>query len=152
MKAEEEDIEADIPVVESSCSMNTKTESDESFEVKFGDGDDKEDLKNLSIKYKWLITVIISFTAFWITFISSSWSLASDNIMEHFHVAHVVIVLGLSLYVWGLGSGGIFLSPISENHGRKVVYTVSLTLVCAFECLISFCSNLGGMMFGRFMS
>lgn len=148
-----EDIEAEVPVVESFSSMNTtKAESDESFEVRFGDGDDKEDLKNLSIWYKWLITVIISFTAFWITFISSSWSLASDNIMKHFHVGHVVSVLGLSLYVWGLGSGGIFLSPISENHGRKIVYTVSLVLVFAFECLTSFCSNLGGMMFGRFMS
>ena len=147
-----DDLEAEAPWESSSVKNNEKEEGDESFEVRFGDWNDKEDVKSLSTWYKWVIAVIISFTSFWITFISAAWSLASNNIMKHFDVGHEVSVLGISLYVWGLGVGGIFLSPISEYHGRKVVYIVSLVLLFAFECLTSFCSNLGGMLFGRFMS
>lgn len=121
------------------------------FEVTFEAGD-REDKRNLSFAHKWIISALISFTSFCVTFISAAWSMASQNIQEHFHISHTVNVLGISLYVWGLGIGGIFLSPISETHGRKIVFILSLFMSLAFQILTEFSPDIGGMLFGRFMS
>lgn len=123
------------------------------FEVKFdGKGDDKEDARNLSFLHKWVIAIIMAVTSFCVTCISASWSMASDNVIEHFGISHEVSILGISLYVFGLGLGGIFLSPISEFHGRKITYILSMFFSFAFQCLTAFCPNIGAMLFGRYMS
>ncbi|KAK6458220.1 multidrug resistance protein 10 [Scheffersomyces xylosifermentans] len=123
------------------------------FQVSFDGGDnDKEDASRLSRLHKWIIVCIISFGSLCVTCISSSWSLASPQIMEHFHISHEVSTLGISFYIWGLGTGGIFLSPISEFHGRKLVYILGISLTVAFEFLSAFSENIGAVMFGRFMS
>lgn len=120
--------------------------------VLFGDGNDKENPMNMSPVRKWIIVILISLLSVNVTCISSAWSLASDNIIEHFGISHEVSVLGISLYIWGLGTGGIFLSPISEFHGRRIVYVVGLALMIAFQFLTAFCDNIGGMLFGRLAS
>ncbi|CUM66593.1 uncharacterized protein PRCAT00004262001 [Priceomyces carsonii] len=124
----------------------------EQFCVQFDGIDDKEDSSSMSRWHKWLIVILISLTSLCVTCISSCWSLASENIMRHFNVGHEVSTLGISCYIWGLGTGGIFLSPISEYHGRKMVYILGLGLVVCFQFLTAFCNNLGGVLFGRFMS
>lgn len=126
--------------------------SDNSFEVKFDSENDKENPKNFRISTKWFISLILTFTSFWIAFISGIWSMVSNNVMEKLHVSHEVSMLGLSLYIWGLAIGGIFFSPISEYYGRKVVYIAALLISIGFQSLTAFCSNIGGMHFGRFMS
>ncbi|KAI5956842.1 hypothetical protein KGF54_000460 [Candida jiufengensis] len=122
------------------------------FLVVFDGKDDKEDVTNLSRFHKWAIVGIISFGSVCVTCLSSCWSLASGNIMAHFGVSREVSVLGISFFILGLGTGGMFLSPISEFHGRKVVYILGLTLMIAFEFLTAFTNNYGSMVFGRFMS
>lgn len=122
------------------------------FEVNFdGNECDKEDTRNMSKFKKWCIVIIISFTTFCLTCTLAAWTMASDHIIEYFQISHEVSVLGISLYVFGLGVGGIFLSPISEFHGRKVVYLISLWFSFAFQCLTSFGPNIGSVLFGRFM-
>ncbi|KAI5963064.1 uncharacterized protein KGF55_002856 [Candida pseudojiufengensis] len=131
--------------------ISENNERDE-FLVTFDGKDDKEDVTNLSRFHKWVIVGIISFGSVCVTCLSSCWSLASENIMEHFNVSREVSVLGISFFILGLGTGGMFLSPISEFHGRKIVYILGLTLMIAFEFLTAFTNNYGSMIFGRFMS
>ncbi|KAI3404226.2 hypothetical protein KGF56_002987 [Candida oxycetoniae] len=126
-------------------------EADE-YLVVFDGTDDQEDASRLSRLHKWAIVTIISFGSLCVTCISSSWSLASSHIMEHFHISHEVSVLGISFFILGLGTGGIFLSPISEFHGRKMVYILGLSVMIAFEFLTAFSENIGSVIFGRFMS
>ena len=52
--------------------------------------------------------------------------------MKRFDVSADVALLGLSLYVLGLGFGPILAAPISETMGRKVVYFVSLPVAALF--------------------
>ncbi|EGW30400.1 multidrug resistance protein 10 [Spathaspora passalidarum NRRL Y-27907] len=125
---------------------------DDPFLVKFDGTDDKEDASRLSRLHKWSIVGIISFGSLCVTCISSSWSLASPQIMKHFHISHEVSTLGISLYIWGLGTGGIFLSPISEFHGRRLVYIFGILITILFELVTTFSDNIGAMLFGRFMS
>ncbi|CAK7892874.1 probable drug/proton antiporter Yhk8p [[Candida] anglica] len=147
-----------IPSVSSGRSTDTFSpqiigEKDEmTFEVSFDGKDDKENVKNSSHLRKWIIAIVISAVSVCVTCISSSWSLASGNIMEHFKVGHEVSTLGITFYIWGLGTGGMFLSPISEFHGRKVTYVAGLFFTICFEVLTAFSPNIGGMLFGRFGS
>lgn len=122
------------------------------YEVKFDGEDDKEDAKRLSMAHKWFIVIMISIGSLCVTCLSSIWSLASENIMDHFQISHEVSVLGISLFIWALGTGGIILAPISEYYGRKITYTVGLFLTLVFNFLPEFSENIGGVLFGRFMS
>lgn len=118
-----------------------------------GEGDDQENInESMSYTRKWMIALILSMTSICVTCISSVWSMASENIMKHFGISREVSVLGISLYIWGLGLGPIFLSPISEFYGRKATYIFGLSLCCVFEILTAFSPNIGGLLFGRFMS
>lgn len=119
------------------------------FEVTFDTLEDPEDALRLSHKHKWLIVILVSMTSVCITSISSVWSLASGFIMSEFGVSHEVSTLGISLYIWCLGTGGIFLSPISEFHGRKVVYVAGLFIVFAFQFVPAFSPNFGSILFSR---
>lgn len=123
------------------------------YEVSFDGKDDLENLcATLSHPRKWAIVFILATTSVCITMISSAWALASDNIIDHFGISREVSVLGISLFIWGLGIGPLFLSPISEFYGRKITYILGLALCTCFEILTSFSPNFGALLFGRFMS
>ncbi|CDK28739.1 unnamed protein product [Kuraishia capsulata CBS 1993] len=120
-------------------------------EVTIEDGD-AEDMYSIPMVKKVVISFLMCMTALNVTMLSSCWSLVSEKIMSEFHVGHEVSTLGVSLFIWGMGVGPLFLSPISEYYGRKATYVGGLALTVCFEILTCFSRNLGGMLFGRFMS
>jgi hypothetical protein len=72
-------------------------------------------------------------------------------VARQFHVSKEVAILGVSLFVLGLGLGPLVAGPMSEIYGRNIVYRVSFTLffVCMFPvafapdicmCLFLLCS------------
>lgn len=133
-----------------SGSESASSASLQNFEVTFdGSEDDVEDALRLSHTHKWLIVVLVSLGSVCITTISSIWSLATPQIMEEFGVSHEVSTLGISLFIWALGTGGIFLSPILEFHGRKAVYTLGFSVVFAFQFVPAFSHNFGSLLFSR---
>lgn len=59
------------------------------LEVTFeGEGDDQENInESMSITRKWMIALILSMTSICVTMISSAWSMASENIINHFGIS-----------------------------------------------------------------
>lgn len=127
-------------------------EYDVTFEVSFDGSDDQEDATRISHLRKWFIVIVISFGSLCVTCLSSTWSLAAEHIMLEFKVSHEVATLGISLYIWALGTGGMILAPFSEYYGRKITYVLGLSLTAAFNLLPEFSHNYGSVLFGRFMS
>lgn len=119
------------------------------WQVKFDGVDDREDITNISTLHKWVIITVLSFGSLHATCISSAWTMASPAIIDHFKIPHEVSVLGISLFIWGMGFGSVLLSPMSEYHGRKIVYIVGLVFMVLFQCLTAFSHNIGAMLFGR---
>lgn len=101
---------------------------------------------------KWSIAITLLLTALCATCLSLMWLMASDNIMAHFHVGHTAATLGITMYIFGLGSGPMFLGPILEFHGRKITYILGLLLSFATQFITAFANNFGAMLFGRFLS
>ena len=59
------------------------------------------------------------------TYTSSVYTTAYGQLIRDFHTSKEVVILGLSLYVLGLGLGPVFLAPLSEFFGRRPIYLVS---------------------------
>jgi len=59
---------------------------------------------------------------------------AELHVAKQFHVSKEVAILGVSLFVLGLGLGPLVAGPMSESYGRNVVYRLSFGLffVCMF--------------------
>lgn len=92
----------------------------EGFEVFFEEGsmDPENIMMHISLLRKHYTSSVVTLISAIITMISSCWSLVAEDIMSRFHISREVGVLGISLYIFGLGFGPLLLSPISELYGR----------------------------------
>lgn len=61
---------------------------------------------------------------------------------KQFHVSQEVTILGISLFVLGLGIGPLVAGPISEIYGRSAVYSVSFSLFFVVMFPIAFAPNI----------
>jgi len=63
---------------------------------------------------------------------TSMYSPAFTNIMLDFGVSRTVAILGITTYTLGLAIGPILTAPLSEGHGRRIVYFVSAPIFMLF--------------------
>lgn len=56
---------------------------------------------------------------------STTYTAGETLMMADFHQPQVVVTLGLTLYLCGLGIGALFAAPLSEMFGRKPVAVIS---------------------------
>ena len=117
-----------------------------------GPPDPENVVKFYSNAKKWYIALLITFTCMVIAMISSCWTFVSPHVMKKFNISHEVSILGITLYVFGLAFGPLFLSPISELYGRRLTFIFSLTMSLAWQCLATWSSTIAGVMIGRFLS
>ena len=86
------------------------------------------------------------------TFGSSVYTPATNQIMERFHVSSTAALLGLSLYVIGLAFGPVLAAPLSEIHGRNIIYKTSLPVMMLFTLGTGFSQNFGSLLVCRFFA
>ena len=114
---------------------------------------DPEDVaRHMSMARKWYISLLITASSMVITMTSSCWTFVAEQLIAKKHISHEVATLGLTLYVFGLAIGPLFLSPISELYGRRMTFMSSLALSVIWQILTIWCNNIGGMLVGRFLS
>lgn len=73
---------------------------------------------------------------------TSTYPPSVDDLSEHFHVSSEVGLVGLTLFVLGLGFGPIIGSPASETFGRKPVYLITIPLFGLFTLGVGFAKNI----------
>ena len=86
------------------------------------------------------------------TFGSSVYTPAYVEVAEQFHVSHTVALLGLTLYVFGLAFGPMIAAPISETHGRRIVYLISPPLSMLFTLGAGFSKSFASFAVLRFLA
>ncbi|SCV03321.1 LAME_0H09494g1_1 [Lachancea meyersii CBS 8951] len=123
------------------------------FEVTL-EAEDSENVETqMSLSRKWFVSMLVTLTAADITMTSSCWSLAQGDIRRRFHnMSEEVSVLGLSLYLLGMGCGPLLLSPLSELYGRKLTFIGSLSISTCFLFLTTWGRNIPALLIGRFLS
>ncbi|KAH7924128.1 MFS general substrate transporter [Leucogyrophana mollusca] len=91
---------------------------------------------------RWVAVLVISSASLCVTCASSIAAFTEDGSAETFHVSHEVTVLGISLFVSGLGAGPLLVGPLSEVYGRNIVYRVSYVLFFIFTFPVAFAPNI----------
>ncbi|KAG2101785.1 major facilitator superfamily domain-containing protein [Suillus cothurnatus] len=91
--------------------------------------------QNMSSFKRWLAVLIISSASLCAAF-------TEQGSAQTFHVSHEVTILGISLFVAGLGSGPLLVGPLSEVYGRNIVYQVSYVLFFIFTFPVVFAPNI----------
>lgn len=94
--------------------------------------EDPENPMNWPLWLKVYHTALPAIFAWIVTFGSSIYTPGVSDIMHSFRVSSTVALLGLSLYVLGLGFGPVLAAPISETMGRRIVYLTSIPLASLF--------------------
>lgn len=117
-------------------------DDDARFCVCWDGADDRENIKNRHIAVRYVYATIVLCAATGVTTSSSIYALAMDHLAAQFGRSHTVNALGITLFLFGMGAGPMFLSPISEQFGRKRPYVVSLVLMICFSLGGGFAQNI----------
>jgi len=100
-----------------------------------------EDPKCLPLARKWAVVLVICSAALCVACTSSIAAPAEMGESRDFHVSKEVTILGVSLFILGLGLGPLLLGPLSEFYGRNPVYWVSYSLFWIFSWPVAFAPN-----------
>ncbi|OQE43711.1 hypothetical protein PENCOP_c003G03827 [Penicillium coprophilum] len=108
--------------------------------------------RNMSKARRWLITIIVSMGSLCVTCTSSMYTTTYAQMMSEFGCSQEVATLGLSFFIWGLGIGPLFLSPLSEFYGRRNIYIVSFSLFLVWLIPSAVAKNTQTMLISRFFN
>ncbi|KAJ4336711.1 hypothetical protein N0V95_008549 [Ascochyta clinopodiicola] len=89
---------------------------------------------------------------FAVTFGTSVYTPALGDIMVDFNVSRTVGLIGISLYTLGLAFGPIMSAPLSEKHGRKIVYVLSSPVFMLFTLGAGFSKSFASLVICRFFA
>ncbi|KAF2871670.1 major facilitator superfamily domain-containing protein [Massariosphaeria phaeospora] len=89
---------------------------------------------------------------FVVTFGTSVYTPALPLISTSFHISHTTALLGLTVYTLGLAFGPVISAPLSETHGRKIVYLVSSPIFMLFTLGAGFSNSFASLIVCRFFA
>ncbi|KAI4175973.1 MAG: hypothetical protein LQ343_001255 [Gyalolechia ehrenbergii] len=104
-----------------------------------------ESQKTYTIWLSCAVTVVTAYTA-------GSYSPATQQMMEVWHVGRTAIYVGLTTFTTGFATAPMFLAPFSEINGRKPVFiaTGALFVICQLCCAVT--RSYPGMLVARFFA
>jgi MFS family permease len=121
--------------------------------------DPEDDPQKFSSFRRWTALLVISSASLCVTCASSIVSFVASlksvhlirrkasfteaGIAKEFDVSKEITVLGLSLFVMGLGLGPLLVGPLSEVYGRNIVYRISYMLFFVFSWPVAFTPDIG---------
>ncbi|KAG1721546.1 major facilitator superfamily domain-containing protein, partial [Suillus paluster] len=100
----------------------------------------------------WLAVLVISLASLCMTCASSIAAFTEQGATQTFRVSHEVTVLGISLFVSGLGTGPLLIGPLSEVYGRNIVYRISYALFFIFTFPVVFAPNIAVFLIFRLIT
>ncbi|KAJ5597202.1 hypothetical protein N7537_007286 [Penicillium hordei] len=113
--------------------------------------DDPKNPKNFALWRKWVMVFTVSFSSLCVTCTSALYSSIYGQITVQFHISELVATVGLSLFIFGMGVGPMFVAPISEFYGRRPIYIASLALFTIWLIPCAVANNFGTLLAGRML-
>lgn len=108
---------------------------------------------NWDANRKWINVFFISFQAFLSPMCSSILVVGSLSIAAEFNLTDVYTPnVPIGTYVLGLGMGPLYLAPLSELRGRRVVYLISFSLFTVLNVGCALAPNITALSILRFFA
>ncbi|PVI08568.1 MFS general substrate transporter [Periconia macrospinosa] len=115
--------------------------------------DDPANPKNFSPGKKWFILGLVAAITFLSPLASSMFAPGVGFVNKEFHnTSAMVASFAVSVFVLGFAVGPLFLSPLSEIYGRRIVLNISNIAFCAFNLGCALAPNLTGLIIMRFLA
>ncbi|KAG6377998.1 major facilitator superfamily domain-containing protein [Boletus reticuloceps] len=114
--------------------------------------DPEDNPQCMSTLRRWVAVLVISSASLCVTCASSVAAFTEAGSAQTFHTSHEVTILGVSLYVSGLGAGPLLVGPLSEVYGRNIIYRISYILFFIFTFPVAFAPNIGIFLFFRLIT
>lgn len=111
---------------------------------------DKENPKNVGTGTKWLYTFMLGLICFVVALGSAIVTGDLEDPAAELNVSEEVMILAaVSVFVLGFGVGPLIFAPLSEELGRKPVYTVTLGLAVIFIVPCAVAKNIATLLVCR---
>lgn len=115
--------------------------------------DDPVNPRNFPDSRKWTLLGFVAAITFLSPLASSIFAPGIPFVNAAFHnTSQLLGSFAVSVYVLGFAVGPLFLSPLSEIYGRRIVLNCSNTVFCAFTLGCALAPNLGGLIGMRFLA
>ncbi|KAL1955367.1 hypothetical protein VTO42DRAFT_8649 [Malbranchea cinnamomea] len=124
----------------------------EEFVVRWNGPNDPGNPRNMHIARKWAIVLILSLGAICVTCTSSMYTMTYGQLTKEFQCSRIVATLGLSFFILGLGIGPLFLAPLSEYFGRRIIYITSFSFFVIWLIPCAVAQNVETLLVARFLS
>ncbi|KAF2764237.1 MFS general substrate transporter [Teratosphaeria nubilosa] len=120
------------------------------FEVTFDGDADPYSPKNRPKWRKWTIVLILAGSSLCVTCASALYTSTYAQLEVDFHVGREAATVGLTTFVCGLGLGPMFLSPLSEFYGRRIVYLYAFGMFFIWLIPCAVANSIATMLVVRF--
>ncbi|KAL4744381.1 hypothetical protein BDW72DRAFT_199654 [Aspergillus terricola var. indicus] len=113
---------------------------------------DPRDPMHFSQHMRCIWTGLVSLATFVVALATSAYTAPATQIMDTFRTSHLVFELGLSAFILGFAVGPVIWGPLSELHGRRIVF---LSTYLAFTLLTAGCAaapTVEGLIVMRFLA
>ncbi|CEL02068.1 hypothetical protein ASPCAL01643 [Aspergillus calidoustus] len=118
--------------------------------VGWEDGKDPQNPRNYPPSRKWFLLGIVSIVTLISPFASTLFAPAAEYAAQEFGNASSVLgTLAVTAYLFGYAVGPLFLSPLSELYGRRIVLNVATTLFVLFQIGCALAPNIASLIVFR---
>lgn len=122
-----------------------------SQKVEFDDKDSANP-REWPLSKKYTVVALITLTAFFLPMASSIFAPASNPIAEEFGVSRQIALLNQTGFVCMLGVGPLFLAPMSETFGRRMIYLICLAVFTVLQIPCALAPNVATFVVFRTLS
>ncbi|KAJ4367530.1 hypothetical protein N0V83_007113 [Neocucurbitaria cava] len=115
--------------------------------------DDPINPRNFPNGRKWTLLGLVAAITFLSPLASSIFAPGIPFVNADFHnTSQLLGSFAVSVYILGFSFGPLFLSPLSEIYGRRIILNYSNVFFCAFTLGCALAPNLGGLIGMRFLA
>ncbi|KAB5558484.1 major facilitator superfamily transporter [Coniochaeta sp. 2T2.1] len=108
---------------------------------------------NFPQRKKWLIVGLLSLITLVTPFASSILAPGIGSLSEEFHNTNSIIAtMTVSIYLLGYVIGPLFLAPLSEIYGRKIVLGAANVFFCSWQIGCALAPNISALIVFRFLA
>ncbi|KAL5048683.1 hypothetical protein BDW71DRAFT_16675 [Aspergillus fruticulosus] len=118
--------------------------------VGWEDDKDPQNPRNYPPSRKWFLLGIVSIVTFISPFASTLFAPAAEYAAQELgNTSSILNTLAVTAYLFGYAVGPLFLSPLSELYGRRIVLNVATTLFVLFQIGCALAPNIASLIVFR---
>ena len=129
---------------------NNNNEDDDPYTIRTTGDDDPFDPRNWPLLDRCKNIAILTLLIFVQAWAGSAASMANLTISQEFHVSQVAENLSTAMYLFGIGSGALFVGPLSETVGRNPTYLCGTFCYMLFVLGCALAPNYGAQIVFRY--